>query len=144
MMDKNKVAQYADKLVKEFSVKTQSLKSKLKSLSGGNMQKAIVAREFSVGADALLVNHPTRGIDVGAEEMIRHKILDMRKDGKAVLLISASLTELLALSDRIVVFNSGKITGYVTDVANTTEEDLGLYMLGMKEDDASRIAEVVV
>ncbi|MCL2367627.1 MAG: ABC transporter ATP-binding protein [Oscillospiraceae bacterium] len=142
MMDKKKVSEYASKIVKEYSVKAQSLKSPLKSLSGGNMQKAIVGREFSVGADALLVNHPTRGIDVGAEEMLRHKVLDMREEMKAVLLISASLPELLALSDRIVVFNGGRITGYLTDVPNTSESDLGLYMLGLKEDDAERIAEV--
>jgi simple sugar transport system ATP-binding protein len=144
MMDKSKVAAYANKVVKDFTIKTQSLKSKLRSLSGGNIQKTIVGREFSLESDALLVNHPTRGIDVGAEVMIRNKILDMRQADKAVLLISTNLSELIALADRVVVFNKGKITGYLTDLPNTTEEELGLYMLGLKHDDTSRIAEVAV
>ena len=144
MMDKSKVTAYASKVVSDFNIKTQNLKSKLRSLSGGNIQKTIVGREFSLQSDALLVNHPTRGIDVGAEEMIRNKILDMRQTGKAVLLISTNLTELLALADRVVVFYKGTITGYLTDLPNTTEEELGLYMLGLKKDDESRIAEVAV
>jgi len=141
MMNAAEVEDYAEGLMEAFTVKAQSVKSMLRELSGGNMQKAIVAREFSVGADVLLINHPTRGIDVGAEELIHHKILDMREKGMAILLISADLTELLALSDRIVVFYRGKVTGHLRDISGATEEELGLYMLGLKEDDASMIAE---
>ncbi len=142
MMDFNKIDDFVKKLVIEFNIKTKDVKTKLKGLSGGNMQKAVVAREFTSGAKILLINHPTRGIDVGAEELIHNKMLNMREEGCAILLISADLTELLALSDRIVVFNKGKIVGHLTNIKNTTEEELGLYMLGLKEDKEFKLQEV--
>ena len=141
MMNAADIRVYAEKLVEAFTIKAQSIKSRLKELSGGNIQKTIVAREFSVGANVLLINHPTRGIDVGAQELIHQKILGMRENGGAILLISADLTELLALCDRIVVFYRGKVTGHLRDIPAATEEELGLYMLGLKEDDLSAAAE---
>ncbi|MEG2546520.1 MAG: ABC transporter ATP-binding protein, partial [Niameybacter sp.] len=81
-----------------------------------------------------IINQPTRGIDVGAIEFIRHKIIELRKRRKAILLVSADLGEVLSLSDTIIVMNEGKIVGYIEDVKNVTENDLGLYMLGVKVD----------
>lgn len=134
MLNKPQTVQYTETAIEEFKVKTTNCYQKIGALSGGNIQKAIVAREFKTGADILLINQPTRGVDVGSMELIHKKLLDMRNAGKAVLLVSADLTELLGLSDRIVVFYKGRITGEFTDIANTREEDLGLYMLGIKKE----------
>ena len=120
--------------VKEFIVKHDNTKQSIKDLSGGNIQKVIVGREFLYDSDLLIVNQPTRGIDVGAIEFIRHKILDMREAKKAILLISSDLGEVLSLSDSIIVMHEGKIVGYIEDAKNVTEEELGLYMLGVKHD----------
>lgn len=125
---------YTEKAVQDFHVKTPSCHQQIGSLSGGNIQKAIVAREFMVDADVLLVNQPTRGIDVGSIELIHKKLNVMREKKKAILLVSADLTELLSLSDRILVFCKGEIVGEFTDIAHTTDKDLGLYMLGIKND----------
>ena len=85
------------------------------------------------------MNQPTRGIDVGAIEFIRKKIVEMRRQRKAVLLVSADLGEVLSLSDTILVMHEGRIVGYIDDVKNPSVNDLGLYMLGVKEDSRERI-----
>lgn len=134
LMDLKKVKEFTTNLVQEFKVKHDTTKQAIKDLSGGNIQKVIVGREFLYDPKLLIVNQPTRGIDVGAIEFIRHKILDMREEKKAVLLISADLGEVLSLSDSIIVMSEGKIVGYIDDASKVTEEELGLYMLGIKED----------
>lgn len=128
------IEDYCQTCVKDYKVKTASLDISIKSLSGGNIQKAIIAREFTAGADIIVLNQPTRGVDVGAMEFIHKKILEMREEKKSLILVSADLTELKALSDRIIVFHQGRIVGVLDDVLNTTEEELGLYMLGLKAD----------
>ena len=134
LLDLTKVKEFTNKLVKEFIVKHDNTKQSIKDLSGGNIQKVIVGREFLYDPNLLIVNQPTRGIDVGAIEFIRHKILDMREEKKAILLISSDLGEVLSLSDSIIVMHEGKIVAYIDDAKNTTEEELGLYMLGVKRD----------
>lgn len=134
LLNLSKVKKFTDKLVKEFIVKHDNTKQSIKDLSGGNIQKVIVGREFLYDPKLLIVNQPTRGIDVGAIEFIRHKILDMREAKKAILLISSDLGEVLSLSDSIIVMHEGKIVGYIDDTKNVTEEELGLYMLGVKRD----------
>ncbi len=104
-------------------------------LSGGNIQKVIVAREFSTGPDVIIANQPTRGIDVGATEFIRKKLLKFRDNGCAIILISADLNEIFSLSDRLAVMYKGKFSGVFNDVKHLTEEELGKYMLGIKRDD---------
>ena len=89
--------------------------------------------------DLLIMNQPTRGIDVGAIEFIRKKIVEMRSQQKAILLVSADLSEILSLSDAILVMHEGRIVGYIDDVKSTSENELGLYMLGVKEDSKERI-----
>ena len=104
-------------------------------LSGGNIQKVIVAREFSGSPDIIIANQPTRGIDVGAAELIRRRILEYRDNGCAVLLVSADLNEIFSLSDRLAVMYKGKFSGLFTDVSGVTEEELGKYMLGLRRDE---------
>ena len=134
-----KVKEFTNNLVKEFIVKHDNTKQAIKDLSGGNIQKVIVGREFLYNPNLLIVNQPTRGIDVGAIEFIRHKILEMREAKKAILLISSDLGEVLSLSDSIIVMHEGEIVGYIEDAKNITEEELGLYMLGVKRDSEEKI-----
>ena len=134
------INEFSNQAIKDYQIVTSSLNTSIKSLSGGNIQKAIVAREFESDADMIVLNQPTRGVDVGAMEFIHKKILEMRQKNKAMLVVSADLSELIALSDRIIVINEGKVVGVVEDVRNTTEEELGLYMLGLKQDDAQKLA----
>jgi simple sugar transport system ATP-binding protein len=105
-------------------------------LSGGNIQKVVVAREFSAKPTLILANQPTRGIDVGAAEFIRKKLIELsREENCAVLLISADLNEVFELSDRLAVMYKGEFSGSFTDVKNVTEEELGKYMLGVEKDE---------
>lgn len=141
ILDNHAIDDYCQSCVKDYRVKTASFDISIKSLSGGNIQKAIVAREFTAGADIIVLNQPTRGVDVGAMEFIHKKILEMRDEKKSLVLVSADLTELKALSDRIIVFHQGQIAGVLCDVPNTTEEELGLYMLGLKKDSNEKLQE---
>ena len=125
----------AQELIKEYLVKCSSSSQNVGMLSGGNIQKVIVAREFSNSPDIIIANQPTRGIDVGAAELIRRRILEYRDAGCAVILVSADLNEVFSLSDRLAVMYKGKFSGLFTNVADVTEEELGKYMLGLKHDE---------
>jgi simple sugar transport system ATP-binding protein len=103
--------------------------AKARSLSGGNQQKAIVAREIDRSPAVLVVSQPTRGLDVGAIEYIHSRLIAERDAGKAILLISSELEEILELSDRIVVIHAGEIVGSA-DPRATSERELGLMMAG--------------
>jgi simple sugar transport system ATP-binding protein len=140
LLDKNAIEAFCRKCVQEYQVVLSSLDAPVRSLSGGNVQKAIVAREFSGAADVIMLNQPTRGVDIGAMEFIHNKILEMRENGKSMILVSSDLTELKALSDRIIVFYQGKVAGLIDDVPAASEEDLGLYMLGLRTDTEERLA----
>ena len=102
-----------------------------RSMSGGNQQKAIIAREIDYNPDLLIAVQPTRGLDVGAIEYIHKQIISQRDDGKAVLLVSLELEEVMNLSDRILVMYEGEIVGEL-DPKTTTLNELGLYMSGTK------------
>lgn len=141
LFDFNRINDFSMSLIKKYDIKCSSPKQAIKGLSGGNIQKAIVAREFSVDTEVIIINQPTRGVDVGAMEFINDKILSMRNLGKSILLVSANLTELIGLSDRIIVLNKGKVVGHIKDLKNVTEEDLGLYMLGLKKDSEDQLKE---
>ena len=120
----------AVKLIDEFDVRSGEGKNSLtRSMSGGNQQKAIIARELDRSADLLLVVQPTRGLDVGAIEYIHSRIVEERDKGRAVLLVSLELDEIMNLSDRIAVIHDGEITGIV-DRKDATENELGLMMSG--------------
>ena len=129
------LARRAAELVKEYLVKCKNPEQNVGMLSGGNIQKVIVAREFSIGPDIIIANQPTRGIDVGAAEFIRRRLLEYRDAGCAVILVSADLNEVFSLSDRLAVMYKGRFSGLFTDVGSVTEEQLGQYMLGLRHDD---------
>ena len=116
-------------------VKCKNPEQNVGMLSGGNIQKVIVAREFSTDPDIIIANQPTRGIDVGAAEFIRRRLLEYRDAGCAVILVSADLNEIFSLSDRLAVMYKGKFAGLFTDVGSVTEEQLGQYMLGLRHDE---------
>jgi simple sugar transport system ATP-binding protein len=109
------------------------------TLSGGNQQKVVVAREFSRPIKLLIAAQPTRGLDVGSIEFIHKNIISRRDAGTAVLLVSAELDEIMALSDRIAVMFKGKILA-ILPAAEATREGLGLLMAGITEDAAERSA----
>ncbi|QSX07361.1 ABC transporter ATP-binding protein [Sedimentibacter sp. zth1] len=135
MLKSKKIEEKSNDLIKEYLVKTSSNKQSVAMLSGGNIQKVVVARELSTNPRIIIANQPTRGIDVGAIEFIRHRIVKFRDEGCAIILISADLNEVFELSDRLAVMYKGKFSGMFTDVKNVTEEELGKYMLGLKKDD---------
>lgn len=106
------------------------------SLSGGNMQKVVVAREFSFDTPVLIIAQPTRGVDVGAIEFIHQSIIDKRNEGCAILLASADLDEIFRLSDRIITMYEGKITGEFA-AGEIDKMDISYYMTGDRSHDAA-------
>ncbi len=119
----------AQTMMDSFDIRTTGIQGQVKYMSGGNQQKAIVARELGRKPKIIIASQPTRGLDVGAIEYIHQKILEMREENKAILLISADLDEICCLSDRIAVIYEGQIVGE-RDPRVTTEEELGLLMAG--------------
>ena len=124
------ITQTAQRLIKEYDVRTPSVETPAGSLSGGNQQKVIVAREFSRPVKLLVASQPTRGLDVGSIEYIHARIIEKRDAGLAVLLVSPELDEILALSDRVAVIYRGRIVAIV-DAEEATKEYLGLLMAGV-------------
>ncbi len=131
-IDQARVEQEAEKLVQQFDIRTPSTMTRAGSLSGGNQQKVIVARELDRPVKLLIVNQPTRGLDVGSIEFIHRRIVEARDRGTAVLLVSAELDEIMSLSDRIAVIYKGRILETL-DAVKATREQLGLLMAGSKE-----------
>ena len=130
---KNAVLQYAERLIKQYDVRSgQGPATIARSMSGGNQQKAIIAREVDKDPQLLVAVQPTRGLDVGAIEYIHKQIVAERDKGRAVLLVSLELDEVMNLSDRILVIYEGEIVGEF-DPKKTTVEELGLYMAGAKK-----------
>jgi simple sugar transport system ATP-binding protein len=132
VINQDAIAANATALVAKFDVRTPSIHTHGGSLSGGNQQKMVVAREFSRPLKLLIAAQPTRGIDVGSIEFIHNQIVSKRDEGVAVLLVSAELDEIMALSDRIVVMYKGEIIDIVPR-AQATREGLGLLMAGVKK-----------
>ncbi len=130
LMDFGKIQTHAKSLVREYDVKTPTLDTPVKSLSGGNIQKLILARELSRRPRLLIAAQPTRGVDIGAMEYIHKRLIEERNRGTAILMISEDLDEVLALADRLAVMYEGEIVGIVPP--NTSVEDLGLMMAGAK------------
>ena len=132
---KGEVRRYAERLIEQYDVRSgQGPITVVRSMSGGNQQKAIVAREIDRGTDLLVAVQPTRGLDVGAIEYIHKQIVGVRDSRKAVLLVSLELDEVMNLSDRILVMYEGEIVGEF-DPKHTTVQELGLYMAGAKKQD---------
>ena len=131
-IDYEEIEKNGEKMIKEFGILTPNGRLLVSSLSGGNMQKVVVAREFSSSPKILIAAQPTRGIDVGATEFIREQLVEKRTQGAAILLISADLAEVMSLSDRIITMFEGEITGVFPDASTIEEDELGYYMLGVK------------
>jgi ABC-type uncharacterized transport system ATPase subunit len=119
-------------LVTSFDIRCGSERQSVGSLSGGNMQKVVVGREFTADAQVLVVSQPTRGVDVGAIEFLHRRIVAMRDEGKAVLVVSSDLNEVLSLSDSLIVLHKGQVAAFFPDASLVTDRELGLYMLGLK------------
>jgi simple sugar transport system ATP-binding protein len=130
VMDMGYIRDNAQKLIKEFDVRTQSIYDTASSLSGGNKQKVVLARELSRSVKLVIASQPTRGLDVGSIEFVYNRLLAERAANKAILLISTELDEVIALADRIAVVYKGEIVGIVK--SDVTREKLGLMMAGVK------------
>ncbi|MBR5343714.1 MAG: ABC transporter ATP-binding protein [Oscillospiraceae bacterium] len=129
------IRSYADRLIEQYDVRSgQGAVTPARSMSGGNQQKAIIAREIDKDPDLLIAVQPTRGLDVGAIEYIHKQLVAQRDAGKAVLLVSLELDEVMDVPDRILVMYEGEIVGEL-DPKTTTQEELGLYMAGAKRNE---------
>ena len=136
IIDRNRVMENAMQEISSFDIRPPNPVLAARALSGGNQQKVIVAREMSREFSVLLASQPTRGVDVGAIEFIHQQLLDARAQGKAILLVSAELNEVLALSDRVAVMYRGKLA-VLMPAAEASEEVLGEYMIGTKKGNAA-------
>ena len=132
LLQREAIREYAEEIMKDFDVRAaQGVAATARSLSGGNQQKAIVGREISHNPELLIAVQPTRGLDVGAIEYIHRRIVEQRDRGKAVLLVSLELDEIMNLADRIVVISNGELIGEV-QAGQATESEIGLMMAGVK------------
>ena len=132
-LNKEAISSFAKKLIDKFDVRPTNEEMQVKSLSGGNQQKVIIAREVTNDPDLLIAAQPTRGLDVGAIEFVHKSLVEQRDKGKAVLLVSLELDEVISVSDRIAVIYEGKIVGIV-DAKDANENKLGLMMAGGRID----------
>ena len=131
------IREHAEKVIAAFDVRSgEGAVSKAREMSGGNQQKAIIGREFDQDPNLLIAVQPTRGLDVGSIEYIHKRLIEQRDSGKAVLLVSLELDEILDLSDRIAVISHGAIVGIV-DAAKTNEKEIGLMMTGVRKEKAA-------
>lgn len=132
-MKRGEITRNAELLIDKYDVRPPDPNAIVRGLSGGNQQKVIIARELSRNADVIIASQPTRGVDIGGIEFIHRTLISARDAGKAVLLVSADLNEILSLSDRIAVMYNGKIVKVFQD-SKVEEGELGLYMTGSKGD----------
>jgi len=130
------IERYAKNLFEKFDLRGAGIDTPVGSLSGGNMQKVVVAREFSLDTPVLIIAQPTRGVDVGAIEFIHRQIIEKRNQGCAILLVSADLDEVFRLSDRIITMYEGKITGEFKS-GQISKADISYYMTGSREEENS-------
>lgn len=143
-LDFKKIWEDAKYLIDDFKIKCDGYSANVKTLSGGNIQKVVAAREFTSTPKVLIASQPTRGIDVGAAELIRKKMIGLRDDfNTATLLFSADLSELLYGSDSIMVMYNGEIVAYFSDSSQINEEILGEYMLGLKRQSEIEIGRLI-
>lgn len=124
LIDYKQVTEIVDKYIKSMSIKTASRETLIKNLSGGNQQKVIVARWIAKNVKMLILDEPTRGIDVNAKSEIYDLIRQLADSGVAVVVISSEMDEVLALADRIMVIHAGKVSGFIDEVDRTTQEDV--------------------
>lgn len=131
-LKKDNIANYADQVISDFEVAAHGHDHIVGFLSGGNIQKVVVGRECGDDINFLIAEQPTRGVDLGAAEIIHNKLLEMRDRGCAIILVSADLNEIVELSDQCLVFYNGEIVAKIENPKSVTEQELGEYMLGIK------------
>lgn len=141
LMNMKNIYQKAKRIIAEYDVRTPSEYTEARALSGGNQQKAIIGREVDRNPDLLIAAQPTRGLDVGAIEFVHKRLIEQRDSGKAVLLISFELDEIINVSDKIAVIFEGSIIAIV-DPKETTEQELGLLMAGSTQQEVGKEANV--
>jgi ABC-type uncharacterized transport system ATPase subunit len=129
------ITQHSRELMERFNILALSPRAAVSSLSGGNIQKVVVARELSSDPEVVIASQPTRGIDVGSEELVHNLLKEARDNGKAVFLTSADLDEILKLSNRILVIYNGELVAHFEDVTGISAKDLGPYMLGVQREE---------
>jgi simple sugar transport system ATP-binding protein len=129
------ITQHSRELMERFNILARSPRAAVSSLSGGNIQKVVVARELSSDPEVVIASQPTRGIDVGSEELVHNLLKEARDNGKAVFLTSADLDEILKLSNRILVIYNGELVAHFEDVTGISAKDLGPYMLGVQREE---------
>ncbi|WP_143469240.1 ABC transporter ATP-binding protein [Lachnoclostridium sp. An14] len=134
VIDREKARTFTESMIQAFRIKTPDGRLPISSLSGGNCQKVIVARETAFQPELVVAAEPTRGVDIGAISAIHNHMIELRNEGTAVLLISSSLDEIFELSDRIAVMFEGKLTALL-DPKQVTREEIGLYMSGAKREE---------
>jgi simple sugar transport system ATP-binding protein len=132
VLKQKQIKNYSAELISKFDIRPVDTEQKIKELSGGNQQKVVTARELSKNTGFIIASHPTRGLDIKASNFVHSRLLEAKKEGKAILLVSSDLNELLKLSDRIAVMYKGNIAA-VLNAEKTNERELGLYMTGAKE-----------
>ena len=142
LFDMKAIHEETDRLIRDYTVLCKSRDQRVDNLSGGNIQKVVVAREFSNGPCLIIADQPTRGIDVGATEFIRKKLVELSRSGIAVLLVSADLNEVMELSDSLIVMCGGHIAAYFEDTSELTDEMMGEYMLGLKRQTPEEVRRV--
>ena len=133
---RSSIERYASELYERFDIRGAGVDTEVGSMSGGNMQKVVVAREFSYDTPALVISQPTLGVDIGAMEFIHTRIIEKRNSGCAVLLSSADLDEVFRLSDRIITLYEGRVTGEFR-ADSITKEEIGYYMTGHRGEEAA-------
>lgn len=143
ILKRKEIRTYGEQMVKDYQILCKNQDVEIGSLSGGNIQKGVLARELSGDPTVVVANQPTRGVDVGATEFIRQQLIDMRDQKKGVLLITSDLNEVLGLSDSLIVMYEGKIVAYISDVSSMTEAELGTYMLGIQRQSEEQIKEAL-
>lgn len=142
LFNMKKIHEDSDKLIEEYKVLCKNRTQKVGMLSGGNIQKVVVAREFSAEPVLIIADQPTRGIDVGATEFIRKKLVELSREGAAVLLVSADLNEVMELSDSLIIMYNGQIAAYFEDTKDLTDTVMGEYMLGLKQQSPEEVRRV--
>ena len=131
--DRKSIREYAQGLFEKFDIRGAGVDTRVGSLSGGNMQKVVIAREFSFDSSVYIIAQPTRGVDIGAIEFIHNRILEKKQEGAAIILCSADLDEVLRLSDRVITIYEGRITGEF-DKDHLEKTEIGYYMTGSREE----------
>ncbi|MEZ4768682.1 MAG: hypothetical protein R2844_09690 [Caldilineales bacterium] len=132
-LNRSSIGVFAERLVQAFQIATPNVERPVRLLSGGNLQKVILAREITASSGLLVAVHPTRGLDVGATESVQHSLLEERSKGAGILLVSEDLDELMTICDRIAVMFEGRVMG-ILPAEDANRDELGLMMAGENVD----------